>query len=71
MTPGLLRRAVELDVQYADLDLGLVDASVMAIAEDGSVLPAGAMLNVAPERASEADASDADMPVPTTDVIPR
>lgn len=33
MTPGLLRRAVELDAQYADLDLGLVDASVMAVAE--------------------------------------
>ena len=33
LTPGLLRRAVEIDAQYADLDLGLVDASVMAIAE--------------------------------------
>jgi uncharacterized protein len=33
LTPGLLRRAAELDAQYADLDLGLVDASVMAIAE--------------------------------------
>jgi hypothetical protein len=33
LSPGLLRRAVELDAQYADLDLGLVDASVMAIAE--------------------------------------
>jgi uncharacterized protein len=33
MTPGLMRRAVEVDGQYADLRLGLVDASVMAIAE--------------------------------------
>lgn len=33
LSPGLLRRAVEIDAQYADLDLGLVDASVMAIAE--------------------------------------
>ncbi len=33
LTPGLLERAVELDAQYADLDLGLVDASVMAYAE--------------------------------------
>jgi predicted nucleic acid-binding protein len=33
LTPGLLRRAVEIDAQYADLDLGLADASVMAIAE--------------------------------------
>lgn len=33
LTPSLLRRAVELDQQYADLDLGLVDASVMALAE--------------------------------------
>jgi predicted nucleic acid-binding protein len=32
-TPGLLARAVELDARYADLDLGLVDASVMAYAE--------------------------------------
>ena len=28
-----MSRAVEIDAQYADLDLGLVDASVMAIAE--------------------------------------
>lgn len=33
LTPGLLRRAAEIDEQYADLGLGLVDASVMAIAE--------------------------------------
>lgn len=33
MTPGLMRRAVEMDSKYADLGLGLVDASVMAIAE--------------------------------------
>ena len=33
MTPGLMKRAVELDNQYADLDLGLVDSSVMAYAE--------------------------------------
>lgn len=33
VTPGLLRRAVELDARYADLDLGLVDTTVMAIAE--------------------------------------
>jgi predicted nucleic acid-binding protein len=33
LSPGLFRRAVELDARYADLDLGLVDASVMAIAE--------------------------------------
>ena len=32
-TPGLLRRAVELDNQYADLNLGFVDTCVMAIAE--------------------------------------
>ena len=31
--PGLLRRAVELDSAFADLDLGYVDAAVMAIAE--------------------------------------
>jgi hypothetical protein len=29
----LLRRAVELDVRYADLQLGIVDASVIAVAE--------------------------------------
>lgn len=33
LTPGLLRRAIDLEAQYADLELGLVDASVMAIAE--------------------------------------
>jgi hypothetical protein len=33
LTPGLLRRAVEIDALYADLDLGLADASVMAYAE--------------------------------------
>lgn len=33
LTPGLLRRAVELDNQYADLNLGLGDTCVMAIAE--------------------------------------
>lgn len=33
MTSGLMQRAVELDARYADLDLGYVDASVMAIAE--------------------------------------
>jgi predicted nucleic acid-binding protein len=33
LTPGLLRRANEIDDQYADLGLGVVDASVMAIAE--------------------------------------
>lgn len=33
MSPGLWRRAIELDSLYADLDLGLVDASVMAYAE--------------------------------------
>lgn len=33
MTIELLRRATEIDVQYGDLDLGLTDASVMAVAE--------------------------------------
>lgn len=33
MTAGLMRRAAELDGKYADLNLGFVDASVMAIAE--------------------------------------
>lgn len=33
MTANLLRRATELDDKYADLKLGLVDTSVMAIAE--------------------------------------
>lgn len=33
MTAGLMRRAVEIDAKYADLNLGFADASVMAIAE--------------------------------------
>jgi predicted nucleic acid-binding protein len=33
LTPGLLRRAVELDRRYADLALGITDGSVMAYAE--------------------------------------
>lgn len=33
LTPNLLARAVEIDAQFADLNLGLVDASVMAYAE--------------------------------------
>jgi predicted nucleic acid-binding protein len=33
LTPGLMRRAIELDTQYADLGLGFADGSVMAIAE--------------------------------------
>lgn len=33
LTPGLLKRAVALDAHYADLNLGLVDASIMAYAE--------------------------------------
>jgi uncharacterized protein len=33
LSPGLLRRAVELDSQYSDLNLGLADTCVMAIAE--------------------------------------
>lgn len=33
LSPGLLGRATEIDAQYAGLDLGLVDASVMAYAE--------------------------------------
>jgi predicted nucleic acid-binding protein len=33
LSAGLLRRAVELDNQYADLNLGFVDTCVMAIAE--------------------------------------
>jgi predicted nucleic acid-binding protein len=31
--PGIFRRAIEIDHRYADLDLGLADASVMALAE--------------------------------------
>lgn len=33
LTPGLFRRAVEIDRHYADLGLGLADASIMALAE--------------------------------------
>lgn len=33
LTSGLLRRAVELDRRHEDLDLGLTDAAVMAVAE--------------------------------------
>jgi predicted nucleic acid-binding protein len=33
LTPALLRRAVEFDDRYADLDLGLTDGSVMVFAE--------------------------------------
>lgn len=33
MTAGLMRRAAELDRRYADLNLGYVDAAVMAVAE--------------------------------------
>jgi predicted nucleic acid-binding protein len=33
LSPGLLRRATELDKRHADLGLGLVDASIMAYAE--------------------------------------
>ena len=33
LSAGLLRRAVEIDARYADLDLGLADAAVMAVAE--------------------------------------
>lgn len=33
LSPGLLSRAVEIDARFADLDLGLADAAVMAIAE--------------------------------------
>lgn len=33
LSPGLLRRAVEIDERHADLQLGLADASVMAVAE--------------------------------------
>jgi predicted nucleic acid-binding protein len=32
-SPGLLRRATEIDTQFADLNLGLTDACVMAVAE--------------------------------------
>ena len=33
LTPGLLRDAAAIDARFADLGLGLVDASVMAYAE--------------------------------------
>jgi predicted nucleic acid-binding protein len=32
LSSGLLRRAVEIDVRFADLDLGLTDPTVMALA---------------------------------------
>ena len=37
LSPGLLRRAVEIDARFADLDLGLADGSVMAVAERDSL----------------------------------
>jgi predicted nucleic acid-binding protein len=33
LSAGLLRRAVEVDAAFADLNLGLADAAVMALAE--------------------------------------
>lgn len=33
LTDTLLRRAVEIDTRFADLNLGFVDAAVMAVAE--------------------------------------
>jgi len=33
-TLGTLARAMEIDQQYADLELGLVDASIVALAEE-------------------------------------
>jgi uncharacterized protein len=33
LSPGLLRRAVEIDARFADLNLGLADTAVMAFAE--------------------------------------
>jgi len=33
LSAGLLRRATEIDSRFADLDLGFVDAAVMALAE--------------------------------------
>jgi len=33
LSSGLLRRAIELDRRYGDFDLGIADASVMALAE--------------------------------------
>ncbi len=37
-TPTHLERAMVLDRQYADLGLGLVDASIVALAEDLGVV---------------------------------
>jgi predicted nucleic acid-binding protein len=37
LTPGLLRRAAEIDAGFADLGLGVVDVCVMAIAERRSL----------------------------------
>lgn len=33
LSPGILRSAIEIDRRYGDLDLGLADAAVMALAE--------------------------------------
>lgn len=33
LTPGLFRRAAELDAAFPDLDLGYADSAVMAVAE--------------------------------------
>ena len=33
LSPAILRRAIEIDRRYGDLDLGLADAAVMALAE--------------------------------------
>jgi uncharacterized protein len=33
LSPGILRRAIEIDRRHGDLDLGLADASVMTLAE--------------------------------------
>jgi predicted nucleic acid-binding protein len=33
LSPASLRRAMEIDVRFSDLDLGIVDAAVMAVAE--------------------------------------
>lgn len=33
LSPGLLRRSIEIDRRYGDLNLGLADASVMALAD--------------------------------------
>jgi uncharacterized protein len=33
LSAGLLRRAVEIDAGFADLDLGFADAAIMALAE--------------------------------------